>query len=166
VPGLCLSRCISTTSSLHVFKKIFEFASFLRRRQLEGRGITVTNKGLFLDGVQIDSEIARVRFLTPARHYKLERYWAAGIFPLIPAAYFIHNPTMDLALAVAITLHTHWGIETVAKDYARPIILGKELADFLPRTVLVLSIMLFASLLHFNFADVGITKAFEMLFSL
>lgn len=45
--------------------------------------------------------------------FKLERYWAAAMVPLLPAAYFIHTPLMDNALAVAIALHVHWGLHGV-----------------------------------------------------
>uniref|UniRef100_A0A914R9T5 Uncharacterized protein n=1 Tax=Parascaris equorum TaxID=6256 RepID=A0A914R9T5_PAREQ len=38
-------------------------------------------------------------------HFKIERYWAAGMIPLFPSAYFIHTPAMDAVLTVAIVLH-------------------------------------------------------------
>lgn len=42
--------------------------------------------------------------------FKIERYFAAAMVPLIPAAYFIHGREMDLCLALALTLHVHWGV--------------------------------------------------------
>lgn len=45
--------------------------------------------------------------------FKIERYFAAAMVPLFPAAYFIHTPWMDTVLAVALTLHIHWGVRGV-----------------------------------------------------
>lgn len=42
--------------------------------------------------------------------------------------YFVHGPVMDMALTVAIVLHTHWGIFGVIQDYARPIVIGDAAA--------------------------------------
>lgn len=42
--------------------------------------------------------------------FKMERYFAAAMVPLFPAAYFIHGPTMDAMLTFALTLHIHWGV--------------------------------------------------------
>lgn len=43
-----------------------------------------------------------------ALHFKVERYFAAAMVPLIPAAYFVHGPIVDMILAGALTLHIHW----------------------------------------------------------
>lgn len=43
-----------------------------------------------------------------APHFKIERYWAAGMLPIFPASYFIHGPYMDAALTIALVLHIHW----------------------------------------------------------
>ena len=43
-----------------------------------------------------------------ALHFKIERYFAAGMLPLFPAAYFIHGPVMNALLTAAIALHVHW----------------------------------------------------------
>jgi hypothetical protein len=40
--------------------------------------------------------------------FKIERYWAAAMIPLLPVAYFIHTPAMDFTLSFAIVMHTHW----------------------------------------------------------
>ncbi|VDN30613.1 unnamed protein product [Gongylonema pulchrum] len=99
--------------------------------------------------------------------FKIEKYFSAGMLPLLPAAYFIHGSTMDTILAVVITLHVHWGLHGVLSDYGRPFVLGPALAKIVqgPFSYL-LSICLLAGLLHFNTYDVGITKAFEMVWSL
>lgn len=85
------------------------FASYLRRVYLEKcKGIKVMDAELYKDGVKIDSETARLSFTTSAFYFKLERYWAAAMFPLVPAAYFIHSTPIDIALTLAIVLHSHW----------------------------------------------------------
>ena len=33
------------------------------------------------------------------------------MFPLIPLSYFVHGPAIDYALAAALTLHIHWGVQ-------------------------------------------------------
>ncbi|KAH7668140.1 CRE-SDHD-1 protein [Aphelenchoides avenae] len=73
---------------------------------------------------------------------------------------------MDYALTVALTLHIHWGLMAVAHDYARPIVVGETMAAVLPKAVYLLTVLLFAGLLHFNYNDVGLTRAFELVFSL
>ncbi|CAB3404132.1 unnamed protein product [Caenorhabditis bovis] len=99
-------------------------------------------------------------------HFKVERYWAAGMLPIIPASYFIHSPVMDTLLTIALTLHIHWGVEGVLHDYARPFVLGDGLAKIAHMSVYLITGLLLAGLLHFNTNDVGLTKAFEMVFAL
>ncbi|PAV84499.1 hypothetical protein WR25_25248 [Diploscapter pachys] len=95
-------------------------------------------------------------------HFKIERIWAAGMVPIIPAAYFIHNPVMDALLTIALTMHIHWGVQGVIADYARPFVLGAGPAKLANMSLYLLTGLLLAGLLHFNTNDVGITKAFEM----
>jgi len=99
-------------------------------------------------------------------HFKLERYFAVAMLPLIPAAYFIHGSAMDYALALALSLHIHWGFKAVVEDYARPIVVGEKFSKIAPNLVYLVSAVLLASLLHFNYNDVGLTKAFELVFAL
>ncbi|KAI1719730.1 cybS, succinate dehydrogenase cytochrome B small subunit domain-containing protein [Ditylenchus destructor] len=101
-----------------------------------------------------------------AKWFKIERYWAVAMFPLFPAAYFIHNPTMDMALTIAIVLHVHWGVTAVIQDYARATVVGESFSKIAPKFNYLISILLLAALLQFNYNDVGLTKAFEMFFRL
>lgn len=57
-------------------------------------------------------------------------------------------------------------MSTVVKDYARPYLIGDVAAEIAPRFVTLFSIILFCGLMHFNYMDVGLTRAFEMFFSL
>jgi len=101
-----------------------------------------------------------------ARHYYWERVWTLGMFPLFPAALFIHNPIMDYLLATTIALHVHWGMEAVVEDYARPFVIGQTLTKLSHYALYAFSLLMYIGLLHFNYTDVGITKAFEMIWSL
>jgi hypothetical protein len=40
--------------------------------------------------------------------FKIERYFAVGMLPLLPIAYFVHTPLVDCALSFAIVMHSHW----------------------------------------------------------
>ncbi|VDN01295.1 unnamed protein product [Thelazia callipaeda] len=126
--------------------------------------------GLIPELPQFDPIVARKQFKETHDHstlFKVERYCVAGMLPLLPASYFVHGPLMDAALAVSIALHVHWGMQGLFSDYARPFVLGPALAKVVQGPlVYVLSISLLAGLLHFNSYDVGITKAFEMIWSL
>ncbi|KAF7637289.1 hypothetical protein Mgra_00003255 [Meloidogyne graminicola] len=93
--------------------------------------------------------------------FKIERYLAAGMVPLLPAAYFIHGTTMDLLLSAAIVMHSHWGMMAVVQDYARPIVVGERLARISPALVYVVSTILLVGLFHYNLFDIGLTKSFE-----
>ncbi|CAI4231716.1 unnamed protein product [Auanema sp. JU1783] len=99
-------------------------------------------------------------------HFKIERMFAVGMLPLLPAAYFVHGPVMDAALTIALTLHIHWGVQGVIADYARPFVIGSGAAKAARGGLYVVSALLLAGLLHFNTNDVGLTKAFEMVFAL
>ncbi|ETN85941.1 CybS [Necator americanus] len=81
---------------------------------------------------------------------KLERYFAAGMVPLIPAAYFIHGPVMDAVLTVALTLHIHWGVQGVIQDYARPFVIGDAAAKAARAGVYLITAALLAGMFSFR----------------
>uniref|UniRef100_A0A915BCI4 Succinate dehydrogenase [ubiquinone] cytochrome b small subunit n=2 Tax=Parascaris univalens TaxID=6257 RepID=A0A915BCI4_PARUN len=98
--------------------------------------------------------------------FKIERYFAAAMVPLMPAAYFIHGREMDLCLALALSLHIHWGVWGVVNDYGRPFVLGDTLAAAVRVGAYIFTACLLAGLLYFNEHDVGLTRAFEMVWEL
>lgn len=55
---------------------------------------------------------------------------------------------------------------SVLTDYARPIVVGEKLAALAPKLVYVGTALIFSGLFYFNYYDVGLTRAFEMVFSL
>jgi succinate dehydrogenase (ubiquinone) membrane anchor subunit len=100
-----------------------------------------------------------------AKQFFLERFWAAAMLPVLPAAYFIHTPMMDFLLSIALVMHIHWGLHGVTQDYARPFVIGETWAKLANATIYMLSVLLFAGLMRFNYNDVGLTKAFELVWS-
>ena len=98
--------------------------------------------------------------------FKLERYWLGAMLPLFPAAYFVHNPVMDYALAVMIGMHVHWGLSGVIADYARPFVIGDVLSKAAKAFGYLFTAVFLSSLFNFNYNDVGITRAFEMIWAL
>ena len=42
------------------------------------------------------------------RLWTIERFVAASMVPLVPAAFYIGTPIMDYALALAFAIHAHW----------------------------------------------------------
>lgn len=57
-------------------------------------------------------------------------------------------------------------MEAVAEDYARPFVIGETLSKISHYAVYIFSLLMYIGLLHFNYSDVGITKGFEMIWSL
>uniref|UniRef100_A0A0N4Z6I0 Succinate dehydrogenase [ubiquinone] cytochrome b small subunit n=1 Tax=Parastrongyloides trichosuri TaxID=131310 RepID=A0A0N4Z6I0_PARTI len=106
------------------------------------------------------------RDMKPAKEFMLEKYLTVAFMPFIPAAYFIHGPAMDLALALGCSIHVYLGWHMVTTDYARPFLYGNTLAKVGRSTAIIFAVTCLAGLLHFNYNDVGLTKAFEMVFAL
>jgi hypothetical protein len=52
------------------------------------------------------------------------------------------------------------------QDYARPIVIGDFLSTAARMAVFVFSMFMFAGLINFNYNDVGVTRAFEMIWAL
>ncbi|GFO46329.1 succinate dehydrogenase [ubiquinone] cytochrome b small subunit [Plakobranchus ocellatus] len=93
-------------------------------------------------------------------HWKVERFVAIAMVGIMPACLFVQGSTMDHLLTTFVYLHGFWGIDGVLKDY---------LVKFVPwveKVWYLLAIIGFAGLVNFNFNDVGITKAIQMLWSL
>ncbi|CAL1538267.1 unnamed protein product [Lymnaea stagnalis] len=93
-------------------------------------------------------------------HWKVERFVAVSMIGIMPAALFIQGSTMDHLLTTFVYLHGFWGIDGVLKDY---------LVKFVPwvgKLWYLLAIIGFAGLVNFNFNDVGVCKAIQMLWSL
>uniref|UniRef100_A0AC35TY55 Succinate dehydrogenase [ubiquinone] cytochrome b small subunit n=1 Tax=Rhabditophanes sp. KR3021 TaxID=114890 RepID=A0AC35TY55_9BILA len=102
----------------------------------------------------------------PAKEFMIEKYLTVAFMPFIPAAYYIHSPAMDFILALGCSAHVYLGWHMVATDYARPFLYGNAAAKAMRLTPVLFAVICLAGLLHFNYNDVGLTKAFEMVFAL
>jgi len=112
--------------------------------------------------------------VTPARlssgdHVRLwtaERALTVGLLAVIPAAVLMPTPAIETALALSLTVHSHWGVEALVHDYIRPAIFGKWFPKLSIALVYGLSAMTFAGLCYFVWTDVGLVNAVAMLWRL
>jgi len=90
-------------------------------------------------------------------HWKLERIVAISLLGIIPGALMAPGPVMDFLLATSFLVHSHWGLDAVLQDY---------FAKFIPwiqKVGLLVSIVAMAGLLHFNYNDIGVSRAVLLL---
>lgn len=93
-------------------------------------------------------------------HWKLERVVAISLLGIIPGALLVPGPTMDFLLSTSFLLHSHWGIDAVLQDY---------IAKFIPwiqKVWLGVSIIAMSGLLHFNYNDIGVSRALLLLWNI
>lgn len=95
--------------------------------------------------------------------WKYERYLSFALLGVLPAAAIFPHPIMDYAVATALVVHVHWGVEAIVTDYVRPSIFGKTIPKISIALVYVLSSLALGGLFMFNYTDVGITQATRML---
>uniref|UniRef100_A0A023FQU8 Succinate dehydrogenase [ubiquinone] cytochrome b small subunit n=1 Tax=Amblyomma cajennense TaxID=34607 RepID=A0A023FQU8_AMBCJ len=115
-------------------------------------------------------QITTVRLASADTNYvwiwKAERILAASMLAIVPGAFIFPNPVMDCLLAISATVHMHWGIETIVVDYVRPTLFGSVIPKIAVGGVYALSIAALTGLLYFNFTDVGLAKAIQLLWTL
>lgn len=58
------------------------------------------------------------------RLWLMERIVSASFLSLVPAALLFENKFIEIILAAAIVMHTHWGLEAIIVDYVRPAVVG------------------------------------------
>merc|ERR1712142_608849 len=93
-------------------------------------------------------------------HWKLERIVAISLLGTIPGALIAPGPVMDFLLATSFLLHSHWGIDAILQDY---------FAKFIPwiqKVGLGISVVAMAGLIHFNYNDIGVSRALLLLWSI
>lgn len=97
------------------------------------------------------------------KHWNAERLLSLGLLGIVPAAFAFPSPALDYALALSVVVHTHWGMEAIAADYARP----KRCGVFLSKAAIgvnyFLSAFMLGALFYFNYSDVGLVEAVKML---
>ena len=94
--------------------------------------------------------------------WNVERALAVGLLAIIPASLILETSVTDYLLAASLTLHAHWGLESILTDYIH----GRTLPKIVFATLYVVSALVFAGLCYFNFNDIGLTKAVKKIWAL
>ncbi|XP_012539581.1 succinate dehydrogenase [ubiquinone] cytochrome b small subunit, mitochondrial [Monomorium pharaonis] len=91
----------------------------------------------------------------------MEKILSASLLALIPTAMLLENKFLDTLLAAAVVMHTHWGLEAIAIDYARPSVVGKLGSNLAHILVILLSASTLAGLLVLIYNGPGLTKVIK-----
>ncbi|KAI5642789.1 cybS, succinate dehydrogenase cytochrome B small subunit domain-containing protein [Phthorimaea operculella] len=95
-----------------------------------------------------------------AKLWVIEKSVTALMVPLIPAALMFPNKGLDVAVAILITAHSHWGLEACVVEYCRTIIFGHLLPKLAMLVVYAWSILQLAGLLYLSLNCGGMANAF------
>ncbi|XP_074652709.1 succinate dehydrogenase [ubiquinone] cytochrome b small subunit B, mitochondrial-like [Tubulanus polymorphus] len=101
--------------------------------------------------------------LRPSVHWKVERYLATALIPLIPASFIYVHPAMDYILAAGLVLHAYWGLDTVAVDYIHRKVLPPAVCEWM---ILIFAALGFAGICVFNYNDIGCIGAVKYFWAL
>jgi len=99
-------------------------------------------------------------------HWTIEKAISAALVGVVPLAIAVPNPALDYAVALSLTLHSHWGIEAVVVDYIRESMFGKVIPKIAVFGVYLVSSLTLGGLFYFNYTDVGIGQAIRMFWAL
>ncbi|XP_045472551.1 putative succinate dehydrogenase [ubiquinone] cytochrome b small subunit, mitochondrial [Harmonia axyridis] len=115
------------------------------------------------------SQVATKRLMSGdhAKKWKLEKILTIIMFPIIPATF--NNPgteILDNLFAILLTTHAHFGLEAIAKDYLRPIVVGPALSKIAVGVVYALTATTLGGLLYFNHHNIGIGAAGRQIWSI
>ncbi|CAD6995146.1 succinate dehydrogenase [ubiquinone] cytochrome b small subunit, mitochondrial [Ceratitis capitata] len=95
-----------------------------------------------------------------------ERLISLGLLGVVPAAFIYPSQTLDALLAVSVVLHSHWGVEAIITDYARPQVVGPLLPKVAHGALILLSIATLGGLFYIIQNDVGIAKSVKQVWSI
>lgn len=95
------------------------------------------------------------------RLWVIERIVSTSLLSLIPAAMLFENKFIDILLAAAVVMHTHWGLEAIILDYARPIVVGTVVPKVAFLMLNLLSVATLAGLLVLIYNGPGLTKVIK-----
>ncbi|KAI5714110.1 hypothetical protein M8J76_015712 [Diaphorina citri] len=98
--------------------------------------------------------------------WTIERFLSAGLLAVIPAAYLVPSVALEYALVVSIVMHSHWGIEALVVDYARPEVVGVALAKIFHLSVYILSIITLAGLMNLILNGGGVVEGTKKLWAI
>lgn len=89
----------------------------------------------------VGSQISR-NTSTGADHVRvwvMEKLVSLALPIVIPAALITDNKLLDAAMSLLIVMHTHWGLEAIITDYARPSVVGTIVPKALHGALILLS---------------------------
>ncbi|XP_032680842.1 succinate dehydrogenase [ubiquinone] cytochrome b small subunit, mitochondrial [Odontomachus brunneus] len=95
------------------------------------------------------------------RTWVMERLVSVSLLALIPVALLCENKIIDAALAVAAVMHSHWGLEAIVIDYARPIVVGTIVPKVAHLMLNLLSAATLAGLLLLIYNGPGLAKVIK-----
>ncbi|XP_018056907.1 PREDICTED: succinate dehydrogenase [ubiquinone] cytochrome b small subunit, mitochondrial [Atta colombica] len=95
------------------------------------------------------------------RMWVIERIVSASFLIIIPAAIILENKFIDVVQAIAVVIHTHWGLEAIILDYARPIVVGTLVPKLAFLMLNILSAATLAGLFVMIYNGPGITKTIK-----
>ncbi|KAK5648530.1 hypothetical protein RI129_003422 [Pyrocoelia pectoralis] len=98
--------------------------------------------------------------------WKIEKGISVLLLGLLPACVAFPNEIVDNLVAILTVAHLHWGMESIAQDYARPLVVGPIISKVALYTVYVLTVTTLGGLLFFNYTDIGIGKFVRAFWSL
>ncbi|XP_076249813.1 succinate dehydrogenase, subunit D [Calliopsis andreniformis] len=129
---------------------------------------TVTNSGnnrfltKFPPTTLIGTQSNRNSTTTTGDHVRvwvMEKVVSLALPCVLPVAFTAQNQLLDGLLSVLVVMHTHWGLEAIITDYARPSVVGNILPKMLHLTLLLLSATTLAGLFLLIHDGPGVTKA-------
>ncbi|XP_012267077.2 succinate dehydrogenase [ubiquinone] cytochrome b small subunit, mitochondrial [Athalia rosae] len=92
------------------------------------------------------------------RLWQVERVTSAVLIGLLPACVILQNPVVDSTLALLMVMHSHWGLEAIVIDYARPIVVGNIFPKVAHLALYLLSATTLAGLLFLIYNGPGLGK--------
>jgi len=99
-------------------------------------------------------------------HWNAERILSVVLLGSIPAAIAFPSSSLEYILALSLTVHSHWGVESIVCDYVRPAWFGNVIPKIALVSVYCLSALTLGGLCYFIYTDVGIINAVKMLWKL
>ncbi|XP_017471969.1 PREDICTED: succinate dehydrogenase [ubiquinone] cytochrome b small subunit, mitochondrial [Rhagoletis zephyria] len=95
-----------------------------------------------------------------------ERLISLALLGVVPGAFIYPSQTLDALLAISVVLHSHWGVEAIITDYARPQVVGPLLPKVAHGALIVLSIATLGGLFYIIQNDVGIANSVKQLWKI
>ena len=103
--------------------------------------------------------LSNIRNMSAQDHralWKVERVVSLALLGLLPACVAFPNVIIDNLTTIAVVAHIHWGLEAIAQDYLRPVLVGQIISKAALLAVYLLTITTLGGLLFFNYTDVGL----------